>query len=154
MREMGTPYETTGTNYGEWGQPPLIINSHFKLQNMQKFVITSGKWTSENFSGYTLFGERVHIFGHQMTGAGFSKEHTTFPFVVVAEKKSYAARLDAEGKTVGLPITDRLTATAVFANEDKFVEALATVQGFDERIEKKVARRVKALELDLEGSAA
>jgi len=146
-----TPYETPGTDCGEWGQPPLIIIKHFKLQKMQKYIITSGKWTSnENFSGYTLFGERVHIFGHQMASMQFDKEHTVFPFIAIAEKKSYSARMDSDGNAVGQAINDRLTATAVFKNEDAIVEAIAMTEGFEARIQRKVAKKVAALEFDIE----
>lgn len=149
-----TPYETPSTDCGEWEQPPLIIIKHFKLQKMQKYIIASGKWTeNNNFSGYTIMGKRIHIFGHQMASAGFSKEHTVFPFIVVAEEKSYEAMLDSDGKPVSKAINDRLTATAVFANEDKFVDAMAMEQGFDARIERKVAKRVAALEFDIPPTA-
>jgi hypothetical protein len=118
---------------------------------MQKYIITSGKWTSgENFSGYTLFGERVHIFGHQMASMQFDKEHTVFPFIAIAEKKSYPARIDSDGKTVSQAIDDRLTATAVFKNEDAIVEAIAMTEGFEARIQRKVAKKVAALEFDIE----
>ena len=151
MGEEATPYETPGTDCGEWGQPPLIIIKHFKLQKMQKFIITSGKWTAgDNFSGYTLFGERVHIFGHQMASIQFSKEHTEFPFIAIAEKKSYSAMIDSNGKAVGQDIKDRLTATAVFKNEDAIVDAIAMTEGFEARIQRKVAKKVAALEFDIE----
>lgn len=125
---------------------------------MQKFIITSGKWTAgDNFSGYTLFGERVHIFGHQMASMQFDKEHTEFPFIAIAEKKSYSARLDENGNAVSQAISDRLTATAVFKSEDAIVDALAMTEGFEARIQRKVAKRVAALDFDipatLEGKA-
>lgn len=118
---------------------------------MQKYIISSGRWTeNNNFTGYTLFGERVHIFGHQMASANFTKESTEFPLIVVAEKKNYSARVDENGQKIGQDIVDRLTATAVFANEDAFVNALAMTEGFENRVQRKVAKRVKALEADLE----
>lgn len=122
---------------------------------MQKFIISSGSWTEGgNFSGYTIFGKRIHVFGHQMRSAGFSKEHTTFPFIVVAEEKSYEARIDENGKPIGQAIKDRLTATAVFATEDKFVEAAAMEQGFDARVERKIAKKVQSLEFDIDAVKA
>ena len=134
--------------------PSQFINQ-FKMQKMQKYIITSGKWTSNNnFSGYTLFGERVHIFGHQMSSIGFDKDHTQFPFIAIAEKKSYSAMLDSDGKAISQAITDRLTATAVFKNEDAIVEAIAMTEGFEARIQRKVAKKVAALEFDIADAKA
>lgn len=125
------------------------------MQDIQDYVINSGKKTENgNFSGYTLFGERVHIFAHQMAAANVDVDAPTFPFVVVAEKKSYEARVGTDGIKIGKDIVNRLTATAVFANEDKYADAKAYVQGFRERVQRKVAKRVKALEVPAEPSDA
>ena len=83
----------------------------------------------------------------------FDKEHTTFPFIAIAEKKSYSAMLDSDGKAISQAITDRLTATAVFKNEDAIVEAIAMTEGFEARIQRKVAKKVAALEFDIPATA-
>ncbi len=152
--EWGTPYKTPSTFCGSAVHPPQTIFNHFKLQTMQEmqniqdYVITSGKKTENgNFSGYTLFGKRIHIFGHQMASANLDVASPEFPFVVVAEEKSYEAQVGADGIKIGKDIVNRLTATAVFANEDKYADAKAYVLGFNDRVERKVARKVKALEV-------
>ena len=118
-------------------------------KDAETYIIVSGKWTDNgNFSGYTGRGKRVHIYSHQMGAAGFTKDTIKYPFIALAEEKSYDARVDADGKPIGKPIENRLTATAVFAHEDALVEMLAMERGFNNRIERKVTARAKVLDTD------
>lgn len=120
------------------------------MQNLRILSIANGNFTGNgNFSGYTLTGERVHIFGRQMEAAKMDKDTVSFPFPVLATNKSYEGRLNADG-TRGTDIVDRLTATAVFANEDALADALAADEGMAARVERKKAKKVKSLLADLE----
>ena len=120
------------------------------MQDLRILSIANGSFTANgNFSGYTLTGERVHIFGRQMASANFDADSVEFPFPVLATNKSYEGRLNADG-TRGTAIVDRLTATAVFANEDALADALAADEGMAARIERKKAKKVKSLLADLE----
>ncbi len=124
------------------------------MQDLRILSIANGSFTANgNFSGYTLTGERVHIFGRQMASANFDADSVEFPFPVLATNKSYEGRLNADG-TRGTAIVDRLTATAVFANEDALADALAADEGMAARIERKKAKKVKSLLADLEPTDA
>ena len=118
------------------------------MQEQKILSIANGAFTANgNFSGYTLTGERVHIFGRQMSSA-FGDDEPSFPFPVLATLKSYEGRLREDGaREAG--IVDRLTALAVFTDEDALAVALAADKGLAARVEAKVARKVKSLMADL-----
>jgi hypothetical protein len=124
------------------------------MQDLRILSIANGKFTANgNFSGYTLTGERVHIFGRQMASANFDADSVDYPFPVLATNKSYEGRLNADG-TREAGIVDRLTALAVFTNEDAMAAALAADKGLAARVEAKVAKRVRSLMADLSPEAA
>ncbi len=119
------------------------------MQDLRKLSIASGKTTSNgNFSGYTLLGERIHIFARQIESA-FGEGEPVFPFPVLAQTKAYewAEELDSDGNVVRKAgaIKDRLTCLAAFKNEDAMADAIAADEGLAARIEAKVAKRVKSL---------
>lgn len=122
---------------------------------MQKFVINNGNFSANGaFSGYTAKGERIHIFARQMESLGYSKgDDIDYPFYVIAEKKSYAPRLDASGKPIAnadgtLGVTDRLTATAIFKTIDKLGQAYIDDATLDARIDQMVNNAVQSFKLD------
>jgi hypothetical protein len=125
------------------------------MQDLEILSIASGKFTDNgNFSGYTLTGKRVHIFARQMSSANMPDDTSVkYPFPVLAQSKAYewADEINSDGTVVRKAgaIKDRLTATAVFADEDKLAEALAADKGLAARVEAKVAKRVKSLMADI-----
>lgn len=122
---------------------------------MRKFVINNGNFSVNGaFSGYTAKGERIHIFARQMESLGYSKgDDIEYPFYVLAEEKSYAPRLDANGKPIPnadgtLGVTDRLTATAIFKTIEKLGQAFVDDATLDARIDAMVNDAVKSYKLD------
>jgi hypothetical protein len=129
------------------------------MQDLEIISIASGNFTANGaFSGYSLTQGRVHIFARQMEAIGVNKDNVTFPFPVIAERKSYnwEAQLGEDGKVVRKEgeIKDRLQALAVFKNEEDLTNAIAADQGLKERVRVKVAKKVKSLLADLSPEAA
>jgi hypothetical protein len=98
---------------------------------MKNYVINNGTFTANgNFSGYTALGERVHIFGRQMSALGWSKqEDVKFPFYAIGTTKEIG-QLDANGKPLvdanGVALTaQRLTALSAFKTRDEIKQAHA-----------------------------
>jgi hypothetical protein len=124
---------------------------------MTKFVINNGSFSNGgNFSGYTAKGDRIHIFSRQMESLGITKGDDLkgkFPFYVLAEAKSYAGRVDADGKQIlnadgTWGVKDRLTATAIFSTIESLGQAFVEEKTLDARIDKMVNDAVKSYKLD------
>lgn len=111
---------------------------------MQKFVISSGNFTPNGFSGFTNKGVRIHIFARQIESIGYTKDSViSYPFYCLAEKKDYDGRLDANKEKILNPdgswgIKDRLTATAIF----KTIEAMGQTFVDDATLEMRINQMV------------
>jgi len=97
----------------------------------KNYVINNGSFTANgNFSGYTALGERVHIFGRQMSALGWTKQDDVkFPFYTIGTTKQIG-QLGADGKPLvdanGQPVTTgRLTALSAFRTRDEIKQAHA-----------------------------
>ena len=123
---------------------------------MQKFIINNGSFSAKGFSGYTAKGERIHIFERQMESIGIKKGDDLkgkLPFYVLAEPKSYGARLDDKGQPIpnadgSFGITNRLTCTAIFSSIDQLGQAFVEEKTLDARIDKMVNDAVASYKLD------
>lgn len=108
---------------------------------MQNLVIVSGGFTAAgNFSGYTTFEQRVHIYKRQMDAINIKAgEVISFPLYVMAESKKIG-QLNEAGEPIidaitKVPVTvDRLTATSVFLNEASIIEAHVQTASLDMKI--------------------
>jgi hypothetical protein len=97
----------------------------------KNYVINNGSFTANgNFSGYTALGERVHIFGRQMSALGWAKQDDVkFPFYAIGTMKEIG-QLDASGKPLvdanGVAVTSgRLTALSAFKSREEIKQAHA-----------------------------
>lgn len=104
---------------------------------MRNFSIVSGAFTEAgNFSGYDVFGNRLHIHARQMTALGWAKtEDVKFPFFAVGTIKQIGQldennepKLNVDGSPVSI---DRLTATSVFLTKEQLVNAHVDVATID-----------------------
>lgn len=108
-------------------------------------VINSGNFSGNgNFSAYNTKGERIHIHSRQMAALGYKAGDTVqYPFFVIAENKTYGARLDADGKPIpyadGKLTMTRATATAIFKTKQEYIDAFV----LDKTLEAEVAQAVK-----------
>ncbi len=118
-----------------------------------KLRIVSGDFTKVgNFTGYTATGKRVHIFARQMASIGVdpkSKPADYLPFFVMADEKSYPARLGKDGKPVegAQAIENRLTATAVFKTKDSLIESATEDLTLEAEVTASVSTKMKDLDL-------
>ena len=126
---------------------------------MKKFVINNGSFSNGgNFSGYTAKGDRIHIFSRQMESLGITKGDNLkgkFPFYVLAEAKSYAGRVDADGKQIlnadgTWGIKDRLTATAIFSTIESLGQAFVDDATLDARINQMINEAVSSYAVNSE----
>jgi hypothetical protein len=111
---------------------------------MKNCVINNGSFTANgNFSGYTALGERVHIFGRQMSALGWAKqEDVKFPFYAIGTTKEIG-QLDANGKPLvdanGVAVTaQRLTALSAFKTRDEIKQAHADSALLDIEIQQEI----------------
>ena len=111
---------------------------------MKNYVINNGQFTANgNFSGYTALGERVHIFGRQMSALGWAKQDDVkFPFYAIGTTKQIS-QLDTNGKPLvnadGTPVTaDRLTALSAFKSRDEIKQAHADAALLDIEIAQEI----------------
>lgn len=104
---------------------------------IRNFAILSGNFTEAgNFSGYDVFGNRLHIHARQMTTLGWVKnEDVKFPFFAVGDVKQIGqldengdAKLNSDGSAV---LIDRLTASSVFTSKQQLIEAHVDVATID-----------------------
>lgn len=108
-------------------------------------IINSGNFSSNgNFSGYNFKNERIHIHGRQMEALGYKPgDKIEYPFFIVAENKTYGARLDASGNPIpyadGKLTMTRATATAVFKTKEEYINAFV----LDKVLEAEVASAIK-----------
>jgi hypothetical protein len=114
----------------------------------KNYVIQSGNWAKDskngNFTGYNSKGERVHIYGAQMTSLGFKHgEAVKFPLFVIAMPKTYS-KVDDEGKEIEGTEFTRLTATAVFTDQ----KALAGAHIADVSLDIAVKNAIKSTAKD------
>lgn len=113
-------------------------------KNIQKVVIVSGQWSkSGNFSGYDVLGaERYHIPARMMASLGYKNgDNPTYPLFATVVLKSYAPRLDADGKPIpnadgSVGIKDRPTVTSLFATEQAGVQAFVDSVSFAHNVDK------------------
>ena len=121
---------------------------------MKNYVINNGSFTKAgNFSGYTALGERVHIFGRQMNGLGWSTDadlKDNLPFYCIATVKDIE-ELDADGKSTGVVVDKRLTALSVFKTREAIKQAHADSAFLDIEIKQEIQE--KASEAGLTASA-
>jgi hypothetical protein len=110
----------------------------------KNYVINNGSFTANgNFSGYTALGERVHIFGRQMSALGWSKqEDVKFPFYAIGTTKEIG-QLDANGKPLvdanGVAVTaSRLTALSAFKTREDIKQAHADSALLDIEIQQEI----------------
>lgn len=110
----------------------------------KNYVINNGSFTANgNFSGYTALGERVHIFGRQMSALGWSKqEDVKFPFYAIGTVKEIG-QLDANGKPLvdanGVTLTaSRLTALSTFKTREDIKQAHADSALLDIEIQQEI----------------
>ena len=123
---------------------------------MKTYIVNNGNFSAKGFSGYTAKGERIHIFERQMESIGIKKGDDLkgkLPFYILAEPKSYGARLDEKGQPIpnadgSFGITNRLTATAIFSTIDQLGQAFVEEKTLDARIDKMVNDAVKSYKLD------
>jgi hypothetical protein len=178
-----TPYETPGTDCGEWGQPPLIIIKHFKLQKMQNFnfnaevglgndtkfiSVNGGNFTATgNFMAQSLNGDECFIPAKVMAGAGIDKETVKFPFYVIAKTRTHKWHVDKSGNIVSNPspeeiaakglieksIVDRLTGTIIFKTKEDAAANFTELKSGQQWIAKTVAKKVAALDFEIPATA-
>lgn len=111
--------------------------------------INSGNFSKNgNFNGYNTRGERVHIYKRQMDALNIKTDADFKPFFVIAEKKTYGARLDAAGQPI--PYADgklsmtRVTATAVFKTEEDYIKAHVTDATLDAKVKAAIQQEYTA----------
>jgi len=128
---------------------------------MQKFVISSGNFTPNGFSGFTNKGVRIHIFTRQIESIGYTKdgEPIKYPFYCLAEKKDYDGRLDANKEKILNPdgtwgIKDRLTATAIFKTIDSMGQTFVDDATLELRINQMVNDAVSSYAVTTESVGA
>jgi hypothetical protein len=128
---------------------------------MQKFVINNGNFTEKGFSAYTATGIRIFLHERQITALGYSKNDkpVQYPFYVLAEEKSYGARLDDNKQPIPnadgtFGITGRLTATAVFKTIEAMGQAFVDNATLEHRINKMVNDAVKSYDVNPESVAS
>jgi hypothetical protein len=110
----------------------------------KNYVINNGSFTANgNFSGYTALGERVHIFGRQMSALGWAKQDDVkFPFYAIGTMKEIG-QLDASGKPLvdasGVAVTSgRLTALSAFKSREEIKQAHADSALLDIEIQQEI----------------
>lgn len=118
-------------------------------------LINSGNFSENgNFSGYNTRGERIHIYGRQMKALGITTDAEFKPFFVLASKKTYGARLDANGNPIpyrdGSLSMTRTTATAVFATEQDYINAFVVDATLDAKVKNAVAKEYASVGLTAE----
>lgn len=120
-------------------------------------LINSGNFSKNgNFSGYNTRGERVHIYKRQMDALSITvdpeskdgKPSNFKPFFVIAQTKTYGARLDAAGQPIpyadGKLTMTRTTATAVFKTEDDYINAHVVDATLDAKVQAAVKKEYTA----------
>lgn len=111
---------------------------------MKNYVINNGKFTTENFSGYTAMGERVHIYGRQMASLGWEAiEDVKFPFYCIAADKEIEPN-GPDGKPSGEK-TMRLTALSVFKTKADITTARSESIMLDVEINKSIAEEAEKI---------
>lgn len=106
---------------------------------MKTYVINNGKFTAENFSGYTAAGERVHIYGRQMASLNWeSIEDVTFPFYALAAEKEITPK-GSDEKVM------RLTALSVFKTKQGIIDAKKEGILLDAEIEKSIQEEAEKI---------
>jgi len=124
--------------------PPCQVHAiNNQIHNIMKnYVINDGAFTKAgNFSGYTALGERVHIYQRQMSSLGWSSDKDVeFPFYAIGKIKDIE-ELDADGKSTGVVIDQRLTALSVFKTRDAIKTAHSESSLLDIEIAQEVAKK-------------
>lgn len=120
----------------------------------KKLIVLSGNFTKlGHFRGYTALGQYVHIFKRQMDGLGLTDaSKLKFPIYVVAEPRSYDARLNEKGEIVegSKSIENRMTACSVFTDKAAFVNAFVAEANLELEIAVEINKAAKAYTLDAE----
>lgn len=111
---------------------------------MKNLAIRSGAFTEAgNFTGYTILGERVHIYGRQLEAIGFkSNADVKFPFFVISEEKEYSV-MDADGNPTDKTFK-RNTALSAFATKESMIEAHSEAAMLDVEVSKAVKQQATA----------
>ena len=127
-------------------------------------IINSGSFTANgNFSGYNTKGKRVHIYGRQLSALGFTRKQDAQgkdtadvanfkTFFIIAENKKFPAKIDPITKLAvpyadGSLVMERLTATAVFATKQEYIDAHVMDEVLDAEVDAAIAKERSALGL-------